>query len=138
MCVSDLDSDELRFTAIWNQSVDLNNQKRVKLSCAGPYMVYLWACVKSYGTQKAVNLTLKQENKLERGNKFHLEPGCQEMQSVFMLSNNSEVTLKVENIEDNVKIERLFLGLHYMLGAQCFSHPLEKLSDFGYEDKKDI
>ncbi len=122
-CVSGLDSDGLRFTALWNQNVDLNNEKRVKLSCPGPYMVYLWACVESYGTQTVANLTLEQGTKL-----FHLQTlqdrGCQEMQSVFMLSNESEVTLKVIDIGDHFKIKKLFLGLHYMLGAQCFPYPL--------------
>ncbi len=123
VCVSDVESDELRFTAIWNQSVELKNQKGVKLSCAGPYMVYLWACVDSYSPETVANLTLEQGSKL-----FHLqtlrEGGCQEMQGIFMLSNKSEVTLKVGHIEEHFKIKRLFLGLHYMLGAQCFSYPL--------------
>ncbi|XP_059369535.1 uncharacterized protein LOC132107315 [Carassius carassius] len=117
-----LDSDELRFTAIWNKSVYLNNEKRVKLSCAGPYMVYLWACGESYETPTVANLTLKQGDK-----SFHLQTlrdgGCQEMQSIFML-NEREITLKVGLIEDQFKIKKLFLGLQYMLGSQCFKYPL--------------
>lgn len=121
--MSGLDSDELRFTAIWNKSVYLNNEKRVKLSCAGPYMIYLWACGESYDSQLSVaNLTLKQGNE-----SFHLQTlrdgACQEMQSIFML-NEREITLKVGLIEDQFKIKKLFLGLHYMLGSQCFKYPL--------------
>lgn len=81
-------------------------------------MVYLWACAKNHSTGAAANLTLEQGNK-----SFHLQTlqngECQQMQSVFMLSTKSEVTLKVQRIKDT-KIEPLFLGLHYMLGAQCF------------------
>lgn len=86
-------------------------------------MVYLWACFSSYNAEPVANLTMEQGDK-----SFHLQTlrngECHEMQSVFMLSDRNEVTLKVKDIKDTFKIERLFLGLHYMLGAQCFSYPL--------------
>ncbi|XP_043076000.1 uncharacterized protein LOC122325151 isoform X2 [Puntigrus tetrazona] len=122
MQMHELDSDELKFFAIWNQEVDLNNEKRVKLTCSGPYMVYLWACFDSFNAEPVANLTMEQGNKV-----FHLQTlqdgECHEMQSVFMLSDKSEVTLKVNDAKDSFKI-KLFLGLHYMLGAQCFTYPL--------------
>ncbi|KAI7800016.1 hypothetical protein IRJ41_021147 [Triplophysa rosa] len=113
-------TSEDEFTAIWNKSVDLKDKKKVVLSCAGPYMVYLWTCVRSYGPVKPANLTMQQGNKIVyqhtlRGNV------CQETQSVVMLSQKREVTFKLEHF--NTDIRRLHLGLHYMLGAQCFPDP---------------
>ncbi|KAL0164093.1 hypothetical protein M9458_039846, partial [Cirrhinus mrigala] len=114
---------KLKFTAIWNQSVELYNENCLSLSCSGPYTVYLSACAKNYNVEWVANLTLEQGNK-----SFHLQTlrngECQQMQSVFMLSDKSNVTLKVERTKDTFEIDTLFLGLHYMLGAQCFHIPL--------------
>ncbi|KAK2883611.1 hypothetical protein QQF64_016732 [Cirrhinus molitorella] len=114
-------SDELRFEVIWNQSVQLIDEKRVQLSCAGPYMVYLWACAKNRkNSGETANLTLEQGNK-----SFHLQTlqdgKCQQMQSVFMLSEKSDVMVNFTRVQDTFEIERLLLGLHYMLGAECFT-----------------
>lgn len=129
MCVSEIDSDELRFNTIWNHTVDLQDEKRVKLFCAGPYKVYLWACMKKISTELSteavVNLTMEQGNTKS----FHLQTlrgnECKEMQKDIMLSENEDVTVYVKGyVKDTSKI-KLFLGLHYMLGAQCFPHPLD-------------
>lgn len=125
VCVSELDGDEARFQIIWNQTVYLYNEKRVKLPCGGPYMVYLWACTKSLITNDMVaNLTIKTGN-----NSFHLQTlkanECKEMQKVIMLSEKNEVTIKVEG---TIRISELLFGLHYMLGSQCFPNPLDEES----------
>ncbi|XP_077075528.1 uncharacterized protein LOC143728617 [Siphateles boraxobius] len=120
-----LDGDEPRFQIIWNQTVHLYDEKRVKLPCGGPYMVYLWACMKSLTTNDMVaNLTI------ETGDKsFHLltlqANGCKEIQKVIMLSERNEVTMKVGHDEGTIKITELLFGLHYMLGSQCFPTPLD-------------
>lgn len=116
-------SGEEKFTAIWNKSVDLQDRKKVVLSCAGPYMVYLWACVRSYGPVKTANLTMQQGNKIvyQHTLRGDGENVCQETQSVVMLSQKSEVTFKLEQFKTDIK--RLHLGLHYMLGTQCFPDP---------------
>ncbi|XDV41825.1 hypothetical protein PO909_010625 [Leuciscus waleckii] len=111
-------------------TVHLYNEKRVKLPCGGPYMVYLWACMKSSTPNgMGVNLTI------ETGTKsFHLQTlqvnECKEMQKVIMLSERNEVTMKVrhEGGLHSIKIKELLFGLHYMLGSQCFPTPLDEES----------
>ncbi|KAK7133356.1 hypothetical protein R3I94_015283 [Phoxinus phoxinus] len=123
-----LDGDEPRFKILWNQTVDLYDEKRVKLPCGGPYMVYLWACMKTLQTNdKVANLTI------ETGDKsFHLQTlqanECKEMQKVIMLSDRNEVTMKVKHDEGTIQITELLFGLHYMLGSQCFPTPLDEES----------
>lgn len=125
MCLSEIDSDELKFNTIWNDTVYLQDQKRVRLQCAGPYTVYLWACIEKKSTEATVvNLTMKQGDNL-----FHLHTlqgsGCEETQKKIMLSENVTVTVYVKGyVKDTSKI-KLFLGLHYMLGAQCFPRPIK-------------
>ncbi|KAG1964675.1 uncharacterized protein LOC120493522 [Pimephales promelas] len=121
----DLDEDEPRFEIIWNKAVDLYEGKKMKLPCGGPYMVYLWACMKSLKTNDVVaNLTI------ETGNKsFHLQTlqpnECKEVQKVIMLSDKNNVTMKVGRVKGTIKITELLFGLHYMLGSQCFPNPLD-------------
>lgn len=123
VCMSQLDSDELKFNAIWHQAVELKDEKRMNLSCAGPYMVYLQACMRNTSNEAFVNLTMEQGTK-----SFHLQTlqgtECKEMQKVIMLSEKDEVKVK-GYVKNGIKI-RVFLGLHYMLGAQCFPHPLHE------------
>lgn len=123
MCVSELDGDEPKFEIIWNETVYLSNETRVKLPCGGPYIVYLWACMKPVNDMVA-NLTI------ETGNKsVHLQTlqpnECKEMQKVIMLSDRNQVTLKVKG---SIQITELFFGLHYMLGSQCFPNPIDEES----------
>ncbi|ROL55572.1 hypothetical protein DPX16_7512 [Anabarilius grahami] len=133
MQMIEIDSDELRFSTIWNHTVHLQDDKRVKLECAGPYTVYLWACMTKISTEAVVNLTMEQGIK-----SFHLQTlwgnECKEMQKEIMLSEKDDVTVYIKGYVKDTRKIRLFLGLHYMLGAQCFPNPLdpELLKQLGY------
>lgn len=83
-------------------------------------MVYLWACVRIYEPGAVVNITIQQEN-----GPFHLQVdnGCKEAQSMLMLSDKRKVTVEAKHDKDKLEIEHLSLGLHYMLGDQCFPYP---------------
>lgn len=114
-------SGEKEFTAIWNNSVNLKDKKKVVLFCTGPYIVYLWARVRSRDSnERKANLTMQQEDKIVFQYTLvgDVEDVYQETQSVVMLSQKSEITFKLEQFDTEIGI--LHLGLHFMLGAQCF------------------
>ncbi|XP_051501624.1 uncharacterized protein LOC127410407 [Myxocyprinus asiaticus] len=113
---------EPKFSVIWNQEMHLKDNNKVNLSCGGPYIVYMWACVKSYDTSGIVNLTIEQGSRSIQLQSMQDTQECQETHSVVMLSEKSEFTITFKR-DPEVYIKKLHLGLHYMLGAQCFKKP---------------
>ncbi|TRZ01654.1 hypothetical protein DNTS_006141 [Danionella cerebrum] len=119
MQMIDADSGELSFHVIWNRSVHLPTKKRVKLDCPGPYIVYLWVDSELVDPEGVFNLTMEQGEK-----SFHLltlqKNGHEETHAVVMLSEKSEIAVKMAPVRDNNPIYNLTLGIHHMLGEQCF------------------
>nr|XP_055042748.1 uncharacterized protein LOC129429827 [Misgurnus anguillicaudatus] len=117
-----IDKEKFTFNTLWNNSANLQHGKNVVVSCAGPYTVYMWANVISFDELSGtVNLTMLQGNQIVYQQTMQSTERAK-VQSAAMLAEDKEITLEISK-KESTDIKFLHIGLHYMLGDQCFDSP---------------